>query len=68
MKKLLVEIDFDVVNENDVVSEGYRIIDFDGCYDNDNDFGYDFSDDVYSKMKDMVGDDKVGVVKKWRIK
>ena len=66
--KLLVEIDFDVVNENDVVSEGYRIIDFDGCYDNDNDFGYDFSDDVYSKMKDMVGDDKVGVVKKWRIK
>ena len=66
--KLLVEIDFDVVNENDVVSEGYRIIDFDGCYDNDNDFGYDFSDDVYSKMKDMVGDNKVGVVKKWRIK
>ena len=35
---------------------------------NDNDFGYDFSDDVYSKMKDMVGDNKVGVVKKWRIK
>ena len=66
--KLLVEIDFDVVNENDVVSEGYRIIDFDGCYDNDNDFGYDFSDDVYSNMKDMVGDDKVGGVKKWRIK
>ena len=66
--KLLVEIDFDVVNENDVVSEGYRIIDFDGCYENDNEFGLNFSDDVYSKMKDIVGDNKVGVVKKWRIK
>ena len=64
--KLLVEIDFDVVNENDIVNEGYRIVDFDGCYDNE--FCYDFSDDVYSKMKDIVGDDKVGVVKNWRIK
>ena len=66
--KLLVEIDFDVVNENDEVKEGYRIIDFDGCYENDNEFGLNISDDVYSKMKDMVGDNKVGVVKKWRIK
>ena len=66
--KLLIEIDFDVVNENDEVNEGYRIIDFDGCYDNDNEFGMDISDDVYSKMKDIVGEDNIGVVKNWRIK
>ena len=73
--KLLVEIDVDVVdrdkfdvdedNGNDYVD--YSIIN-DVEYWN-NDFYYEFGDDVNRKINDVLKDsNNIGIVKKWRIK
>ena len=73
--KLLVEIDVDVIdrdkfdvdedNGNDYVD--YSIIN-DVEYWN-NDFYYEFGDDVNRKINDVLKDsNNIGIVKKWRIK
>ena len=73
--KLLVEIDVDIIdrdkfdvdedNGNDYVD--YSIIN-DVEYWN-NDFYYDFGDDVNRKInEELKGSNNIGIVKKWRIR
>ena len=73
--KLLVEIDVDIIDRDkfDVDEEnGFDYVDYDiindDCYWN-NDFYYDFGDDVNKLInKKLEGSNNIGVIKNWRIK
>ena len=70
--KLLVEIDVDIFDRDYFGDFVECICDYDiindDCYWN-NDFYYDFGDDVNKLInKKLEGSNNIGVIKKWRIK
>ena len=73
--KLLVEIDVDVIDRDkfDVDEDnGFDYVDYSIINDVEywnNDFYYDFGDDVNRKInEELKGSNNIGIVKKWRIK
>jgi len=73
--KLIIEIDVDVIDrdEFDVDEDnGNDYVDYDIINDVEywnNDFYYEFGDDVNRKINEKLkGSNNIGVVKKWRIK
>ena len=70
--KLLVEIDVDIFDRDEFGNFVECICDYDiindDCYWN-NDFYYDFGDDVNKLInKKLEGSNNIGVIKNWRIK
>ena len=73
--KLLVEIDVDVIDRDkfDVDEDnGFDYVDYSIINDVEywnNDFYYEFGDDVNRKINEKLeGSNNIGVIKEWRIK
>ena len=73
--KLLVEIDVDVIDRDEFdvdVENGFDYVDYNIINDDEyynNDFYYEFGDEVNKLIKDKLkGSNNIGVIKEWKIK